>query len=101
MAFINENFLSLKENYLFIDIAKRLEAYRTANPDKTLIRMGIGDVTLPIAPAAVEAMKKGAEEMAHKETFRGYEDSGRGYSFMREAVAGYYKSFGVDIDPDE
>ncbi|MDE7278391.1 MAG: LL-diaminopimelate aminotransferase, partial [Oscillospiraceae bacterium] len=101
MAFINENFLSLKENYLFIDIAKRLETYRTTNPDKTLIRMGIGDVTLPIAPAAVEAMKKGAEEMAHKETFRGYEDSGRGYPFLREAVAGYYKSFGVDIDPDE
>lgn len=101
MAFINENFLSLKENYLFIDIAKRLEAYRNANPDKALIRMGIGDVTLPIAPAAAEAMKKGAEEMAHKETFRGYEDSGRGYLFLREAVAGYYKSFGVDIDPEE
>lgn len=101
MAFINENFLSLKENYLFIDIAKRLEAYRTANPDKELIRMGIGDVTLPIAPAAAEAMKKGAEEMAHKETFRGYEDSGRGYLFLRKAVAGYYKSFGVDIDSDE
>lgn len=101
MAFINKNFLSLKENYLFIDIAKRLEAYRTANPDKELIRMGIGDVTLPIAPAAAEAMKKGAEEMAHKETFRGYEDSGRGYLFLRKAVAGYYKSFGVDIDPEE
>ncbi len=101
MAYINENFLKLKENYLFIDIAKKLEAYRTANPEKKLIRMGIGDVTLPIAPAAVEAMKKGAEEMAHKETFRGYEDSGRGYQFLREAVAGYYKSFDVDIDPDE
>ena len=99
MARINENFLRLQENYLFIDIAKRLEAYRTANPDKTLIRMGIGDVTLPIAPAAVEAMKKGAEEMARKETFRGYEDSGIGYLFLREAVAGYYKSFGVDVDP--
>ena len=71
MAFINENFLSLKENYLFIDIAKRLAAYREKNPDKQLIRMGIGDVTLPLAPIVVEAMKKGAEEMAPKETFKG------------------------------
>lgn len=101
MAFINENFLSLKENYLFIDIAKRLAAYREKNPDKALIRMGIGDVTLPLAPAVTEAMKKAAEEMSHKETFRGYEDSGRGYPFLREAIAGYYKSFGVTVDPEE
>ena len=101
MAFINENFLSLKENYLFIDIAKKIKAYQAANPDKTLIRMGIGDVTLPIAPVVIEAMKKGAEEMAHKETFKGYEDSGRGYLFLREAVANYYKSFGAEVDPEE
>ncbi len=101
MAFINENFLKLKENYLFIDIAKRLKAYQAANPDKKLIRMGIGDVTLPLAPVVVDAMKKGADEMLHKETFKGYEDSGRGYLFLREAVAGYYKSFGIDIDPEE
>ncbi len=101
MAFINENFLSLKENYLFIDIAKKIKAYQADNPDKPLIRMGIGDVTLPIAPVVAEAMKKGADEMTHKETFRGYEDSGRGYEFLRKAVAGYYKSFGADIDPDE
>lgn len=101
MAFINENFLSLKENYLFIDIAKRLAAYCEKNPDKTLIRMGIGDVTLPLAPAVTEAMKKAAEEMSHKETFRGYEDSGRGYPFLRKAIAGYYKSFGVTVDPEE
>lgn len=101
MAYINENFLCLKENYLFIDIAKRLKAYREAHPDKELIRMGIGDVTRPLAPVVVEAMKKGAEEMGHKDTFRGYEDSGRGYDFLRNAVAGYYKQFGADIDPDE
>ncbi len=101
MAFINENFLDLKENYLFIDIAKKIKAYQAENPDKALIRMGIGDVTLPIAPVAAEAMKKGAEEMTHKETFRGYEDSGRGYEFLRKAVAGYYRSFGADVDPDE
>ena len=101
MAFINENFLSLKENYLFIDIAKKIKAYQAANPDKTLIRMGIGDVTLPIAPIVIEAMKKGAEEMAHKETFKGYEDSGRGYAFLREAIAKYYKSFGAEVDSEE
>ncbi len=101
MALINENFLSLKENYLFIDIAKKLAAYREAHPDKPLIRMGIGDVTLPLAPVVVEAMKKASEEMAHKETFRGYEDSGKGYDFLREAVAGYYKSFGATVDADE
>ncbi len=101
MAYINENFLSLKENYLFIDIAKKLAAYREAHPDKLLIRMGIGDVTLPLAPVVVEAMKKASEEMAHKETFRGYEDSGKGYAFLREAVAGYYKGFGVTVDADE
>ncbi|HAP79014.1 MAG TPA: LL-diaminopimelate aminotransferase, partial [Ruminococcus sp.] len=65
------------------------------------IRMGIGDVTLPIAPVAVEAMKKGAEEMGVKETFKGYEDSGAGYDFLKNAVSGYYKSFGVDILPEE
>ena len=97
MVKINENFLSMKKNYLFIDIAKRIKAFSEANPDKTLIRMGIGDVTQPIAPAAVEAMKKAADEMGQAETFRGYEDSGAGYDFLREAVSGYYKSFGVDV----
>ena len=97
MVKINENFLSMKKNYLFIDIAKRIKAFFEANPDKTLIRMGIGDVTQPIAPVAVEAMKKAADEMGQAETFRGYEDSGAGYDFLREAVSGYYKSFGVDV----
>ena len=101
MAQINENFLKLKKNYLFIDIAKRLKAYQAENPDKKLIRMGIGDVTLPLAPVVVEAMKKAADEMGVKETFRGYEDSGAGYDFLREAVSGYYKSFGVEIAPSE
>ena len=97
MVKINENFLSMKKNYLFIDIAKRIKAFSEANPDKTLIRMGIGDVTQPIAPVAVEAMKKAADEMGQAETFRGYEDSGAGYDFLRKAVSGYYKSFGVDV----
>ena len=101
MIRINENFLSLKESYLFIEIAKRIRAYKEQNPDKQLIRMGIGDVTLPLAPVVVEAMKKGCDEMADKETFKGYEDSGRGYEFLRKSISGYYKSFGVEVDFDE
>lgn len=102
MAYINENFLKLKENYLFIDIAKKLNAYCEANPDKKLIRMGIGDVTRPLAPVVVEAMKKAADEMGRPETFRGYEDSGKGYDFLREAISGYYKnSIGADVSPEE
>lgn len=101
MIRINENFLSLKESYLFIEIAKRIRAYKEQNPDKQIIRMGIGDVTLPLAPVVVEAMKKGCDEMADKETFKGYEDSGRGYEFLRKAISGYYKNFGVEVDFDE
>lgn len=101
MVKINENFLSMKKNYLFIEIAKRIKAFSQANPDADIIRMGIGDVTLPIAPVAVEAMKKAADEMGVKETFRGYEDSGAGYDFLREAVAKYYQSFGANVKAEE
>ncbi len=101
MPSINENYLKLEKNYLFINIAKKVNAYKAAYPDADIIRMGIGDVTLPIAKCVVEAMKKGADEMGVKETFRGYEDSGAGYDFLREAVSGYYKSFGVEIKPEE
>ncbi|MCH5349826.1 MAG: LL-diaminopimelate aminotransferase [Oscillospiraceae bacterium] len=101
MAYYNSNFNSLKENYLFIDIAKKIKQYQSENPDKALIRMGIGDVTLPLAPVVVEALKKGADEMGQKETFKGYEDSGKGYMFLREAISKYYKSFGVEVYPDE
>lgn len=101
MPSINENFLKLEKNYLFINIAKKVNAYKEANPDADIIRMGIGDVTQPIAKCVVEAMKKGADEMGVKETFKGYEDSGAGYDFLKEAVSGYYKSFGVAVSPDE
>ncbi|MCR5121524.1 MAG: LL-diaminopimelate aminotransferase [Ruminococcus sp.] len=101
MPQLNENFLKLEKNYLFIDIAKKVNAFKAANPDADIIRMGIGDVTLPIAKCVVDAMKKGADEMGVKETFKGYEDSGAGYDFLKEAVSGYYKSFGVDVKPDE
>lgn len=103
MPCINENFLNLEKNYLFINIAKKINEYIAKNPDKkdNIIRMGIGDVTLPIAPCVVDAVKKGADEMGVKETFKGYEDSGTGYDFLKEAVAGYYKSFGADVSADE
>lgn len=101
MPSINENFLKLEKNYLFINIAKKVKAFTEAHPEADIIRMGIGDVTQPIAKCVVEAMKKGAYEMGVKETFKGYEDSGAGYDFLKEAVAGYYKSFGVDIPADD
>ena len=101
MPSINENFLKLEKNYLFINIAKKVKAFTESHPEADIIRMGIGDVTQPIAKCVVEVMKKGADEMGVKETFKGYEDSGAGYDFLKEAVAGYYKSFGVDIPADD
>ena len=98
---INENFSRLEKNYLFIEIAKRVKAYETAHPDVSLIRMGIGDVTRPIVPAVIEAMKKGVDEMGDPKTFKGYEDSGTGYDFLKQAVASYYQSFGVTVALDE
>jgi LL-diaminopimelate aminotransferase len=101
MAKYNENFNNLKDSYLFVEIANRVKAFSAANPGKTLLRMGIGDVTLPLATGVVAAMQRAAGEMGAAETFRGYEDSGRGYLFLREAVAAYYAGFSVEIDPDE
>lgn len=97
---INKNFDNLVPNYLFAEIAKRVNDYQKANPDKDIIRLGIGDVTLPLAPVVVEALKKGADELAKKETFKGYPDY-EGYAFVREAIAGYYQSFGVEVSADE
>ena len=101
MPQLNENFLKLEKNYLFINIAKKIKAFKEVNPSADIIRMGIGDVTLPIAPVVIEAMKKGCDEMGVKETFKGYEDSGAGYDFLREAVSRYYKSFGADVPASE
>ncbi len=97
---INKNFDNLVPNYLFAEIAKRVNDYQAANPDKDIIRLGIGDVTLPLAPVVVEAMKKGADDLAKKETFKGYPDY-EGYAFVRKAISDYYKSFGVDVAADE
>lgn len=97
----NPNFSNLKQNYLFIEISKRVKAYMAQQPDVALIRMGIGDVTRPVPKCVLEAMKRGADEMGRPETFRGYEDSGAGYLFLKESIAGYYRSFGVSVDADE
>ena len=101
MPKLNENFFKLEKNYLFINIAKKIKAFTEEHPEADIIRMGIGDVTLPIAQCVIDAMKKGADEMAVKETFRGYEDSGAGYDFLREAVSGYYASFGADVPAND
>jgi LL-diaminopimelate aminotransferase len=97
---INKNFDNLVPNYLFAEVAKRTNEYIKNNPDKKVIKLGIGDVTLPLAPVVVEAMKKGAEELGKKETFKGYPDY-EGYEFARKAVSGYYKSFGVSVNAGE
>ena len=90
-----EDVESLKENYLFREISQRVNKYLSAHPDNKLIRMGIGDVTQPLAPVVVDAMKKASAEMGDNATFRGYEDSGQGYDFLREAIKGYYKDMGL------
>lgn len=97
MAKINKNYQQLKESYLFSDIAKRVAEYSSANPEKKVIRMGIGDVTLPLPQAAVDAMKTAADEMSIGATFRGYGPE-QGYSFLREAVQSYYKEMGVSLE---
>lgn len=97
---VNENYLQLKESYLFSDIAKRVNDFTAAHPDKKIIRLGIGDVTLPLAPAVIEAMQKAVSEMACKETFRGYGPE-QGYDFLRERIAQYYREKIVKLDLDE
>ena len=82
---LNENYSSVKNNYLFSDIAKKVKAYSEAHPNAKIIRLGIGDVTLPLAPVVVNAMKNAADEMGKAETFRGYAPE-YGYDFLREAV---------------
>lgn len=97
---INRNYDNLVPNYLFAEIAKRTGAYIAAHPDQKVIKLGIGDVTLPLAPVVVDALKAGADELGVKESFKGYPEY-EGYDFVREAIAGYYASFGVHVDKDE
>ncbi|MCI7132025.1 MAG: LL-diaminopimelate aminotransferase [Lachnospiraceae bacterium] len=98
---INDNYQKLPGSYLFSTIAKKVAAFSEANPDKTIIRLGIGDVTQPIAPAIIDAMHKAVDEMADAKTFRGYAPD-LGYEFLRKAIADNdYKARGCDIEADE
>lgn len=98
---INENYLKLPGSYLFSDIAKKVKAFGDANPDKKVIRLGIGDVTLPLAPAVIAALHKATDEMAVKETFKGYSPD-LGYEFLRSLIAEHdYKARGVELALDE
>ena len=101
MAHVNENYLKLPGNYLFATIAKKVEAYSKAHPEANIIRLGIGDVTRPLAPAIIDAMHKAVDEMGKAETFRGYGPE-QGYDFLRQAIIdGDYKKRGIDLDLDE
>lgn len=86
---INSNFKNIKETYLFSEIASRVRKYQEENPEKKLIRLGIGDVTLPLPPVVVEAMNKAAHEMGRQETFRGYPPES-GHEFLKKAIADHY-----------
>lgn len=98
---INENYQKLPGSYLFSTIAKKVAAFSEANPDKSIIRLGIGDVTQPIAPAIIDAMHKAVDEMADAKTFRGYAPD-LGYEFLRRAISeNDYKARGCDIEADE
>lgn len=98
---VNTNFLKLNESYLFSDIARKIEAFKASHPDADIIRMGIGDVTRPLAPAVVNALQKAVAEQADAATFKGYGPE-QGYAFLRDAVSeNDYKKRGIDISPDE
>ena len=99
MLKINENYAKLKESYLFSEIAHRVSAFSKEHPEKKLIRMGIGDVTLPLCDAVVSAMKQASEEMGKAETFRGYGPE-QGYDFIKEKIREYYAKRGVSLSPD-
>jgi LL-diaminopimelate aminotransferase len=100
MALVNGNYCNLKETYLFADIARKVNAFVAANPERKLIRLGIGDVTKPLAPCVIEAMEKAVQEMGVQATFRGYGPE-QGYGFLHEALIKYYASFGVELASDE
>jgi LL-diaminopimelate aminotransferase len=101
MAQINENYLKLQAGYLFPEIGRRVREFQKENPQADVIKMGIGDVTLPLTPAVIRAFHEGVEEMSKADTFKGYGPE-QGYDFLREAIAKTeYQRRGADIDADE
>lgn len=98
---INDNYLKLPGSYLFSTIAKKVQAFQAANPDKEIIRLGIGDVTLPLAPVVIDTLHGAVDEMSKAETFHGYAPD-LGYDFLRNAIVDFdYKRRGADISADE
>lgn len=97
---LNEQYRTLEKSYLFSDIAHRVSEFQKANPGVDVIRMGIGDVTRPLGEKIVNEMVAGAKEQGNAESFHGYGPE-QGYEFLREAVRGYYRSYGVELHPDE
>lgn len=100
MALVNENYTHLKDSYLFSQVAQKVNSFAASHPEKKIIRLGIGDVTLPLAPAVITAMQKAVAEMGNKATFRGYGPE-QGYDFLHEALVKYYASFGVTLESHE
>lgn len=101
MFTINENYLKLQGSYLFSDIAKKVADFQQENPESDVLRLGIGDVTQPLAPAIIEALHKAVDEMADAGTFRGYAPD-KGYEFLRNTIADQdYRNRGCDIEADE
>lgn len=101
MLRVNEHYTELEKSYLFSDIARKVSRFVEQHPDRKVIRLGIGDVTLPLASACIDAMKSAADELAHAETFRGYGPE-QGYAFLREAIARHdFQARGVDIPADD
>ncbi len=97
---INTNYQNIADSYLFSTVAKKVSEFALANPDKKIIKLGIGDVTLPLCKAVVEALKKASDEMGVKETFRGYGPE-QGYDFLKTKLQAYYKTHNVELELDE
>ena len=100
MLKINSNYKNLEESYLFSTVGRKIADYSAKNPDKKIIRMGIGDVTRPLCSAVIDNMHKAVDEMASAATFKGYGPE-QGYDFVRNSVRDYYGSFGVELEADE
>lgn len=100
MLKINENYKNLEESYLFSTVGRKIAEYSQKNPDKKIIRMGIGDVTRPLCKAVIDNMHKAVDEMADSATFKGYGPE-QGYDFVRNSLKAYYSSFGVELEADE
>lgn len=97
MPKLNEHYQDLKESYLFAEIAHRVAAYEAEHPDSKIIRLGIGDVTLPLGDLAIKGLHEGVDAMASAETFKGYGPE-QGYGFLRDAISAYYARNGVSVD---